>query len=212
MNTLYPVFLKLAGKKCIVAGGGRVAMNKVEKLLESKADVTVVSPVLMKDLEELAAKNSLHILRREFRKKDLKGAFLIISATDNKETNRSIAYEASEAGILCNVADDPVLCNFYVPAVHRAGDLKIAVSTNGKSPAAAKKIKEELSRLYGPEISDILENLGVLRKKLEKKVSESRERGKILSNLIRKYTFASTGRKGAEEIGKLKEEIGKWSF
>lgn len=211
MNTLYPVFLKLTGKKCIVAGGGRVAMNKVEKLLESKADVTVVSPSLTEDLEELALRNSFHILRREFRKRDLKDAFLIISATDCKETNRRIANEAWEAGILCNVADDPALCNFYVPSVYQTGDLKIAVSTNGKSPAAAKKIKEELSLIYGSEIADVLESLGVLRKKLEKKVSGSRERGKILSDLIREYTFASTGRKNAEEIGKLKEEIERWS-
>ncbi len=211
MNTLYPVFLKLAGKKCIVVGGGPVAAIKVKKLLESKADVTVISPVLTKELQESAAKKSIDVLQREFGRGDLKDAFLVISATDCEETNRIIADEARRMRVFCNVVDNPGLCDFHVPSVYRAGDLKIAVSTNGKSPAVARKIKEELSQLYGPEIADILENLGSLRRKLEKTVPDSRERGKILSDLIRPYTFAYAGREGAEEMRKLKEEIERWS-
>jgi len=211
VNTLYPIFLKLTGKKCIVVGGGSVAANKVSKLLESKADVAVISPVLTRDLEERAEKKSIDVLRREFRRGDLEGAFLVIGATDSEETNRIIADEARGMGVFCNVVDNPALCDFYVPSVHQAGDLKIAISTNGKSPALARKIKEELSQLYGREIADILKNLSVLRKKLEKTVSSSNKRGKILSGLIRQYNFATSGRDGAEGMKKLKEEIEKWS-
>jgi len=191
VNTLYPIFLKLTGKKCIVVGGGSVAANKVSKLLESKADVAVISPVLTRDLEERAEKKSIDVLRREFRRGDLEGAFLVIGATDSEETNRIIADEARGMGVFCNVVDNPALCDFYVPSVHQAGDLKIAISTNGKSPALARKIKEELSQLYGREIADILKNL--------------------LSGLIRQYNFATSGRDGAEGMKKLKEEIEKWS-
>ncbi len=211
MNDLYPVFLKLAGKKCIVAGGGLVAKNKVEKLLESKASITIISPVLSKDLDALAMKKSLHVLKRKFRKRDLKDAFLVIIATDSRETNQWIANAAREAGILCNVADEPMLCDFYMPAVYQVGDLKIAISTNGKSPAVAKKIKQELSKLYGPEIAEILESLGKLRKKLFERIPDSRERCTILSNLIQKYTFASMGEKDQNEAKKLREEIKKWA-
>lgn len=210
MNTLYPIFLKLAGKKCIVVGGGSVAANKVNKLQESKADIVVISPVLTGHLEELAKTKSIDVLRREFRRGDLKDAFLVISATDSEETNRTVADEARRMGVFCNVVDNPALCDFYVPSVYQAGDLKIAISTNGKSPALARKIKEELGQLYGPEITDILESLGALRKKLEKTEPCSNERGKILSQLIRQYDFASCWG-GAEGMKKIKEEIARWS-
>jgi precorrin-2 dehydrogenase/sirohydrochlorin ferrochelatase len=211
VNTLYPIFLKVSGRKCVVAGGGRVAEKKVEKLLESGAEVLVISPGLTSRLEEYVRAKSIQVLRRRFIRGDLKGAFLVIGATNSEQTNRTIADEARKTGVLCNIVDRPQLCDFYVPSVHQSGDLKIAVSTHGKSPALARKIKEELSWLYGPKIADILESIGNFRKTLEKTVSSSRERGAILWKLIQKYTFASSGAGSEEGMRKLKEEIEKWN-
>lgn len=211
MNTLYPIFVKLRGKKCIVVGGGMVASRKVKKLLEARADVTVISPRVTEELEEHASRKDVHVIRRQYRNGDLENAFLVIGATDSKKINESIAKYAKKKKILFNIVDAPSMCDFFVPSIYTQGDLKIAVSTNGKSPAVARKIREELALLYGAAVASILRDLGSVRKKLASGATNFRKRTEILSRIVQTHTLFSLngGRRG--DLGKLREEIKRWS-
>jgi precorrin-2 dehydrogenase / sirohydrochlorin ferrochelatase len=150
-ETYFPVFLNIRRKKCVVVGGGEVAFRKVRMLLDSGANVTVISPVLHPDLFELADKKSIQVIRRSFKLGDLKGAFIVIAATDTKQINRKVAEEAGRVGALVNVVDNPEPSDFIVPSLLRRGDLTITISTGGMSPALAKKIRMRLEESFGEE-------------------------------------------------------------
>lgn len=165
--TYYPVCLDIKNKRCVVVGGGKVAFRKVESLLEAGARVIVISPEIIPALQELVHKESRFVeapfvnkithLPREYKSGDIKkGTFLVIAATDDLQLNAKIADEAKRLNLLINVVDAPKLCNFIVPATLRRGNLTISVSTSGKSPALAKKIKEDLQNIYGAEYEDLL--------------------------------------------------------
>jgi len=150
-GTYFPVFLDVRRKKCVVIGGGQVAFRKIRTLLDCGASVTVISPVLHPDLSELANKKSIQVIRRSYKSRDLKGAFIVIAATGTKETNRKVAKEAGRVGALVNVVDDPEPSDFIVPSLLRRGDLTIAISTGGMSPALARKIRTRLEESFGEE-------------------------------------------------------------
>ena len=135
----FSICLDLSGKICIVIGGGKVAERKVQGLLACGARVTVVSPELTTGLEELAAEEKINLIQRPYQEGDLLGAFLAIAATDEPQVQRRVHAEAMHANLLLNVADVPELCNFILPASLRRGDLVIAVSTGGRSPALARR-------------------------------------------------------------------------
>lgn len=162
----YPVQLDIRSRPCLVVGGGAVGTRKAEGLLACGARVTVVSPEASGRLRELAAAGRLRLLERPFRPEDLAGVFLVIGATDDEPLNRLVSEEAGRRGILCNIADRPEACNFILPAVVRRGDLTIAVSTAGRSPALAKRLRLELERQFGPEYAELLRILGALRRRL----------------------------------------------
>ncbi len=149
----YPIMLDVKGKRCVVIGGGPVALRKAQSLLECGAAVEVISPELCSELEELAANGSVKAVRRPYRRGDLRGAALVIAAADDGEVNRSVSQEASESGILVNVVDVPGLSSFIVPSSLRRGDMTLSVSTNGKSPALARRIRAELEESIGEEYS-----------------------------------------------------------
>ncbi|MFQ6082865.1 MAG: bifunctional precorrin-2 dehydrogenase/sirohydrochlorin ferrochelatase [Candidatus Aminicenantia bacterium] len=207
MNTLYPIFLKLDKKRCAVIGGGKTATRKVKTLLEAKAKVTVISPKLTKELKELVENGSIEVIKRRYKEGDLDKYFLIFGATDSKEINKIIVKEAKKKKILCNIIDDPSNCDFYVPSTYTQGDLKIAISTNGKSPALARKIREELSNFYGKEVALFLNLLGSLRKKIKVKFPDERKRRKILFKIVNSQSLSSLKDKNKKEI---KKEINKW--
>lgn len=163
----YPVFLKIKNRKCVVIGGGDVAERKVQSLVDSGAAVTVISPTLTAVLQELAGQGAIEVLQRNYEKGDLKGAFVAIAATDDVETNRQVFHEADEAGSLVNVVDDPENCNFIVPAVARRGDLMIAISTCGRSPALARWIRQEMEDEFLPDYEELLTLLSEIRTKLD---------------------------------------------
>lgn len=177
----YPVFLKIEGEKCVVIGGGGVAERKARALLDAGGRVTVISPVLTRRLEkEKQAGKITHVARR-YRKGDLKGAFVVIAATDSEEENIKVSEEAKGAsGPFINVVDRPELCSFIVPSVVRRGPLQIAISTSGASPATAKAIRKELEKLYGPEFGRHLRRLAKLRAKAFKEIKDKRERSRYL--------------------------------
>ena len=165
----YPIFLSLQGKKCVVVGGGEVAFRKVERLLESGADVTVVSPTFDPGLAQLAKRKTIHPIQRNYRSGDLKGAAIVIAATDMKETNRKVAEEARKVKALVNVVDDPEPCDFIVPSFSRKGDLTIAVSTGGQSPALARKVRTRLEKTLGEDYALLVPLIGDVRRTLKKK-------------------------------------------
>lgn len=148
---------------CVVVGGGEVAERKVSSFLEAQAKVKVISPTLTEGLRQLVAKGAIDHLPRAYQDGDLEGAFLAIAATDDPAANRAIFQEAQARKILVNVVDEPSLCNFLVPAVVRRGSLIIGISTEGRSPALAARIRQRLESLFGPEYASLLDILGDLR-------------------------------------------------
>lgn len=162
----YPVFLDISGKRCVVVGGGEVAYRKTKTLLHSGAAVTVVAPSLHPGLVRLGKKGEVRCFRRKFAPSDLEGAILAVCATDDENLNARVAGAALKKGALVNVVDRPALCSFIVPSVFRCGDLTMAISTGGASPALAKKIRLDLGKHYGKDFSKKLEVLRNLRLKM----------------------------------------------
>ena len=167
-ETYFPVFLDIQRKKCIVVGGGEVALRKLRKLLDCGASVTVISPLLHPDLSQLAKKKSIHLIQRNYKTSDLKGAFVVIAATDTKETNRKVAKEAGRVGALVNVVDDPEPSDFIVPSLLRRGNLSIAISTGGMSPALARKIRTRIEKSFGQEYALIVSLVEEVRSALRR--------------------------------------------
>ena len=161
--SFYPICLDLEAHHCVVVGGGRVAERKVLGLLSCRAQVSVISPLLTNELHLQHANGTILWIDREYRQGDLAGAFLVIAATDDEETQKQVYEEADTNNLLLNVADVPHRCNFILPATARRGDLTISVSTAGKSPALARKIRMELEKRYGPEYRVLVNILGGIR-------------------------------------------------
>jgi precorrin-2 dehydrogenase/sirohydrochlorin ferrochelatase len=175
----YPIFLDISGRLCIVVGGGKVSERKVERLLACGARVEVVGKDLTSALEELKKKGTILHHEEDYRPERIDGAFLVIGATDNDAVNERIAKDARERGILVNIVDDPEWCDFILPSIVEQGDLTITVSTGGRSPALAKKMRKELEVAYGPEYAILLEILGELRERViadGRPSAENRER------------------------------------
>jgi siroheme synthase-like protein len=163
----YPIFLNLEGKKCVVVGGGEVALRKVRALLDSGARVVVVSPTLNSGLAQLARVETISLISREYEPKDLKDAVIVVAATDIAEVNQNIAKKARKHGILVNVVDRPEESDFIMPSLVRRGDLILAVSTSGASPALAKKIRMRLEQTFGEEYTPLLSLIKEVRKELK---------------------------------------------
>ena len=152
----YIACLKLRGRRCVVIGGGALGLEKAEGLLASDADVTVVSPEVGPELEELAREGSIVWEQREYAgPQDLEGVFMVIACTDDTDTNIRIYDDAERRAMLVNVVDVPPLCNFILPAIVRTGPLAIAISTAGASPALAKRMKREVTELFGEEYAQL---------------------------------------------------------
>jgi siroheme synthase-like protein len=148
----YIACLKLTGRRCLVVGGGEVGLEKVEGLLACDGDVTLIAPDAHPELESLAAEGSIAWERRSYAgPEDLEGIFMVIAATDDSEVNIEVFDDAEKRAMLVNVVDVPPLCNFILPAIVRTGPLAIAISTAGASPALAKRMKREVSELFGEE-------------------------------------------------------------
>ncbi len=152
----YIACLKLKGRKCLVIGGGAMGMEKTEGLLACGGEVTVISPEAGPELEALAAEGSIGWEARDYAgPEDLEGVFIVIACTDSTETNIRIYEDAEKRAMLANIVDVPPLCNFILPAIVRTGPLAIAISTAGSSPALAKRMKREISELFGDEYAEL---------------------------------------------------------
>jgi precorrin-2 dehydrogenase/sirohydrochlorin ferrochelatase len=170
MNHLYPIFLKVHELNILLVGGGFVATEKLEFLLKSSplAQVTVVSKVFRPEFLEVAEKSdTITLIEDVYHEKYFGGKHLVIGATDDKAVNRQIRDEAKERFLLVNIADTPELCDFYLGGIVTKGNLKIAISTNGKSPTAAKRLRQLLEEVLPEEMDDLLENLNAYRATLK---------------------------------------------
>jgi len=160
----YPAFIDLENKKVLIVGGGQVARRKTETFIEFGAKVNVLSIELCHELEQLYKKRQIEFLGSEFHDSHLDGMFIVVAATDDKNFNKKISIKAKARGILVNAVDQPEDCNFIVPSIIKRGSLLIAVSTCGKSPALAKKIRSDLETSFDDSYGIYLELLGNLRK------------------------------------------------
>jgi uroporphyrin-III C-methyltransferase/precorrin-2 dehydrogenase/sirohydrochlorin ferrochelatase len=184
MTAFYPVFLNLRGRHAVVVGGGAVAEQKVRGLLAAGAHVTVVSPETTPGLGDLAARGSVEVRRRPYRTGDLLGVWLAIAATDDRAANATVWAEAEQEGVLLNAVDDVDHCNFIAPAIHREGDITVAVSTAGKSPALAARLRDRIGRLIGRAEARLCELLGELRPELAERVPDTRARTALWYRIV----------------------------
>ncbi len=156
LPTYYPIFLNISGKKCVVVGGGQVALRKVRTLLEHGANVEVISPDLCPELSQLAESGEIRVLQRSYRVGDLQDAVIVIAATNDSNTNLEVVKEARRKAVLVNVVDDSESSDFIVPSYMRRGDVTIAISTGGRSPALARKIRTRLEEDFGDEYASLV--------------------------------------------------------
>lgn len=159
----FPINVDIRKRPCTVIGGGRVALRKAKGLLKCEASVTLISPAVVSELEAMVEQGSITWHNREYKRGDLAGSFLVIAATDDEAVQEQVYAEAEASNLLVNVADVPKWCNFILPATVRQGDLAISISTAGKSPALAKRLRQELEKSFGPEYNLALELMGALR-------------------------------------------------
>jgi siroheme synthase-like protein len=176
-----PLFLDVTGRSCVVVGGGAVAERKIRSLDDARAKITVVSPAITPAIARLVELGRVRHIRRRYRDGDLRGATLVFVATDDEAANRLVATEAARRGIPVNVADTPELCTFIAPSVVRRGDLQIAISTGGASPATARIVRERIEAEIGPGYAPLLEVMRAAREFLRAREPNSARRSEILS-------------------------------
>jgi siroheme synthase-like protein len=166
VTSLFPMFLKLEGKRCLVVGAGGVGEPKIQSLLDTGADIHVVALEASQGVCDLARDGKAQLSLRAFVAGDLDGVFLVIVATSSRRLNKSIYREAQRRRVLCNVVDDPQLCDFFYPAVIRRGALQIAISTGGNSPSLAQKLRQQLERQFSARYAKWVEELGETRRQV----------------------------------------------
>jgi precorrin-2 dehydrogenase/sirohydrochlorin ferrochelatase len=181
--SLFPIFLKLTGRPCIVIGGGEIAASKIDSLLAAEARVTVVAPTASARIVDMSESGEILWHRCEYKQGDLAGQFLAVAATNNPAMNRAVFAEAEAAGILVNAVDDPPFCDFYFPSVVRRGDLQIAISTAGASPALAQRLRKEIDALLPLDSGEWLAELGNLRREILQREPSNEARRELLHQL-----------------------------
>ena len=172
----YPMMMNIAGRRCVVVGGGKVAERKVASLLEAGAMVVLVSPAMTPLLFSMVKSGMIEHVSRRYRKGDLKRAFLCVVATNDRRLQERIWKEAEDQGVLANIVDSDEDCDFLVPSYFRRGDLVISISTSGKSPALAKRIRKDLEEQYGWEYEVLLKVLTWARPRIRQEVTDPRRR------------------------------------
>jgi precorrin-2 dehydrogenase/sirohydrochlorin ferrochelatase len=199
----FPVNLDIKGRSCLVVGGGSVGFRKVKTLLSCGALVTVVSPEITLQLKELVESGDVTWHERGYKDSDLTGAFLVIGATNDDRLNEQVSKDAGRFNLLCNIADRPAACNFILPAIIERGDLVIAISTSGRSPAFAKQLRKELEMQFGEEYTELLRLMGAIRAKLLAEAHEPEAHKPLFEKLIGGGLLASIKEKDTDGINRL---------
>jgi len=210
-STYYPVFLNIYKRQCVVVGGGKVALRKVERFLEQGAIVQVIAPNLCPEVNRLAMNRAINVVRRNYEVGDLKEAYIAIAASTDTDTNRRTAIEAKSQGILVNVVDDSEQSDFITPSCLRRGELTIAISTAGRSPALARKIRARLEKDFGEEYASLVTMIGEVRSQLKEEgvtVNESVwQKALNLDPLIRMIRSGQAEKAKTTMINNLEREI-----
>jgi precorrin-2 dehydrogenase/sirohydrochlorin ferrochelatase len=195
---LFAMFLKLSERPCLVVGAGTIAESKIASLLEADAKVRVVAPEATEQVRSWAQAHKIDWQKRKFRPEDLAGMFLVVAATSSKDLHEEIFQEASRRGVLCNIVDVPALCDFYYPAVVQRGALQIAISTAGRSPALAQRLRKLLEEQFGPEYEEWLEHLGEARDNFDSEDFDPDERKRVRHDQASEEAFEAFRRKRKE--------------
>jgi precorrin-2 dehydrogenase/sirohydrochlorin ferrochelatase len=193
MESYYPIMLKLAGKRIVVVGGGKVAERKISGLLDTKANITVVAPEISLEIQRLVKIEKIVWLAKAFSIEDIEGAFMIFAATNDRKLNQKIKEEAQDCALI-TIADDPEASDFQVPAKVQRGKLTIAVSTGGASPTLARKIRDQLSQEFDEQYEDYLNFLFAVRQQIVKQVSDPSVKGKLLNLIVSEEFLKSKNR------------------
>ncbi|MGD1153277.1 MAG: bifunctional precorrin-2 dehydrogenase/sirohydrochlorin ferrochelatase [Syntrophales bacterium] len=203
----YPLFLDITDRRCVVVGGGDVAERKVGRLLDFGASVIVVGKALTPGLETMKKEGRINHIDADYDKAFINDAFLVIGATDRDDVNAEISRDGREKGILVNIVDDPDKCDFVLPSLLKQGDLLIAISTGGKSPALAKKLREDMEQLFGTEYQTLLEVMGQLREKLVVKGRSSDENRRLFEAVVHSDILQHIKDKSWEKVKKIIYDI-----
>ena len=183
-SAYHPICVDVRERLCVVIGGGVVAERKVASLVDGGAKVRLISPILTSKLSWLAQNHRVSVERRDYHPGDLRGAWLVYAASDRQDVNEAVFAEATKARVFVNVVDQPKLCTFIAPAQVKRGDVTLAVSTGGNSPALAKRIRKQLQHEYGPEYGLLARLLGRLRPVVQERVKEPAARKRIFDRLV----------------------------
>jgi precorrin-2 dehydrogenase/sirohydrochlorin ferrochelatase len=183
---LFPIFLKLSGRRCLVIGAGKLAESKIDSLCAAHAQVTVIAPEARERIQEMAAGGEIVYQPRAYRAGDVRDYFLVVAATNEGAVNRAVYQEAVANDVLCNAVDDPPFCDFYFPSVVRRGDLQIAISTGGASPALAQRLRKEINAQLPLDTGDWLNDLGDLRLEVTEREPLNESRRLLLHQLAQR--------------------------
>jgi siroheme synthase-like protein len=183
------MFMKLAGKRCLVVGAGKVGESKIGGIIDTGASIHVVALAASAQVREWAGAGKIELELRAFAERDLDGKFLAVAATASNRLNELIYREAQRRGVLCNVVDVPESCDFFYPAVVRRGDLQIAISTAGKSPSLAQKLRRQLERQFGPEYAAWVEQFGETRRLILASDLDQETKRELLHSLASREAF-----------------------
>lgn len=189
MNTLYPIFLRLESLKLLIVGGGKVCMEKLNFILKSSPDavITIVADKISETIKtQYQSNKKIHFIEKPFEPDDVLGFQIIIAATNNKTTNLEIYKAAKNNNILINVADTPKLCDFYLGSIVTKGDLKIGISTNGKSPTMAKRMREFFEDVLPEDLDSLIQNLNIYREELKENLEDKTNKLNELTRHFRK--------------------------
>jgi precorrin-2 dehydrogenase / sirohydrochlorin ferrochelatase len=208
MTRFYPVFLRLEGRACVVIGSGPVAEQKVAGLLRAGARVTVISPDPSRALMDLAADGVIQIRRRDYDPSDLDGAFLAIVHSDDPDVRRRAWLDAEQRMVLINAVDDMPRCTFIAPAIYEQGDLTVAVSTAGKSPALAVRVRTLVGDLLGPEYATLLDLMGDLRAEVALRVPDASARAALWYRIVDSEAIFESVRRG--DLTGARAQIAQW--
>lgn len=202
MTNLFPMFLKLEERHCLVVGAGKVGEPKIAGLLDTGALIRVVALEASPVVHEWARCGKVELELRPFSPEDLDGMFLIIVATNSRSLNERVCNEARKRGVLCNVVDVPDLCDFFYPAVVRRGDLQIAVSTGGQSPSLAQKIRQQLEKQFGPAYAQWVAELGETRRLILASDLDRERKLQLLHSLASREAVEAALADAPELVGK----------
>jgi precorrin-2 dehydrogenase / sirohydrochlorin ferrochelatase len=189
VTSLFPMFMKLAGKECLVVGAGKVGEPKIGGLIDTGARIHVVANAASDQVREWANAGKIELELRAFSSADLDGKFLAVVATASRNLNERIYLEAQQRGVLCNVVDVPEYCDFFYPAVVQRGDLQIAISTAGQSPSLAQKLRQQLERQFGEGYTEWVEQLGATRRLILASELDKETKWELLHSLASREAF-----------------------